>query len=106
MGPLLAGIVEKAVQGTFTTAASSVYLWDTDTGVIVEKLLQSHSYHIHHGLLQVPSENMQIHSISSELPDGCAEPSPGSADWFWSPENSQHRPCLTADQEDRTAPDT
>lgn len=40
----------------------------------------SHSYHVHHGLLQVPSESMQIHSISSELPDECAEPSPGSAE--------------------------
>ena len=47
---------------------------------VAEKPLQSPSYHIHHRLIQqVPSKGMLIHSISSELPDGCADLFPGSA---------------------------
>lgn len=82
--------MEQALQGMLTTATRSVYLQHTDTWAIAEKYLQSHSYHIHHGLIQqVPSKSMQIHSISSQLPDECAEPSPGSARTVFSRNNRQ-----------------
>ena len=109
MSPLQADIMEQDVQGMLTTETRSVYLQHTDTWVTAEEFLQS--YHIHHGLTQqVPSTSMQIHSISSELPDECAEPSLGSAGTvFFVGEQSvwllgQCMPCLTAHQEGKTAP--
>lgn len=103
--------MEQALQGMLTTPTRSVYLQHTDTWAIAEKYLQSHSYHVHHGLIQqVPSKSMQIHSISSQLPDECAEPSPGSARTvFFTEEQSvqllgQCTPCLTAHWEGKRAP--
>lgn len=59
---------------------------------------------------QVPSKSMQIHSISSQLPDECAEPSPGSARTVFFMEEQrvqllgQCTPCLTAHWEGKRAP--
>lgn len=111
MSPLQTDITEQAVQGMLTTATRSVYLQHTDTRAIADKPLQSHSYHIHHGLTQqVPSKGTPIHSISSELPDECAEPFPGSAGTvFFMGEQSaqllgQRAPCLTAHHVGKAAP--
>ena len=96
MSPLQAGILQQAVQGTLMTATRSVYLQHTDTWAIAEESLQSHSYHIHHRLMQqVPSKGMLFtlsilifHSIKSELLDECAEPSQGSAETGFSQDGS------------------